>query len=81
MTVNGEEAVLFGNVFPRTPSGKVELASTYLDEKYGARLPDLAPVRVGLPAGPDLPGLRPAHHLDLRGRGRKRGDAASRDAP
>jgi anaerobic selenocysteine-containing dehydrogenase len=39
MTVDGEEAVLFGNVFPKTPSGKVELASTYLAEKYGARLP------------------------------------------
>ena len=39
MTVGGEDAVLFRNVFPRTPSGKVELASTYLEAKYGARLP------------------------------------------
>src|SRR5213594_4215846 len=39
MTIGGEEAVLFKNVFPRTPSGKVELASTYLEEKYGQLLP------------------------------------------
>ena len=30
MTVEGEDAVLFRNVFPKTPSGKVELASGYL---------------------------------------------------
>jgi anaerobic selenocysteine-containing dehydrogenase len=39
MTANGAEFVLFKNVFPRTKSGRVELASPYLDEKYGARLP------------------------------------------
>ena len=39
MTVEGGDAVLFTNVFPKTPSGKVELASPYLDKKYGARLP------------------------------------------
>ncbi len=39
MTVAGEDAVLFRNVFPKTPSGKVELASAYLEGKYGARLP------------------------------------------
>jgi anaerobic selenocysteine-containing dehydrogenase len=36
----GEEFVLFGNVFPKTPSGKVELVSTYLGNKYGAPLAD-----------------------------------------
>jgi anaerobic selenocysteine-containing dehydrogenase len=36
--------VLFANVFPKTPSGKVELASTYLHNKYGAALPDYRPV-------------------------------------
>ena len=41
MTVGGEEAMLFENVFPKTPSGKVELASPYLEAKYGARLPTL----------------------------------------
>ena len=44
MTANGEQAILFGNVFPRTPSGKVELVSTYLAEKYAAPLPTWRPV-------------------------------------
>ncbi|HET7343178.1 MAG TPA: molybdopterin-dependent oxidoreductase [Methylomirabilota bacterium] len=44
MTVHGADALLFANVFPATPSGKVELASTYLDKKYGARLPSFRPV-------------------------------------
>jgi anaerobic selenocysteine-containing dehydrogenase len=39
MTVGGEPAILFKNVFPKTASGKVELASEYLDKKYGSRLP------------------------------------------
>jgi anaerobic selenocysteine-containing dehydrogenase len=39
MTVGGEPAILFKNVFPKTPSGKVELASGYLEQKYGSRLP------------------------------------------
>jgi anaerobic selenocysteine-containing dehydrogenase len=39
MRFAGEEAVLFHNVFPATRSGKVDLASPYLEEKYGARLP------------------------------------------
>jgi anaerobic selenocysteine-containing dehydrogenase len=43
MTVGGEDAVLFRNVFPKTPSGKVELASPYLEEKYGQRLPEYRP--------------------------------------
>jgi len=43
MTVGGEEAVLFKNVFPQTPSGKVELASSYLEQKYGARLATYRP--------------------------------------
>jgi anaerobic selenocysteine-containing dehydrogenase len=44
MTVGGEEAVLFRNVRPGTPSGKVELASAYLDSRFGARLPSFRPV-------------------------------------
>src|SRR5262249_22972491 len=40
MTVGGDEPLLFANVFPRTPSGKVELASSYLADKYSARLPE-----------------------------------------
>jgi anaerobic selenocysteine-containing dehydrogenase len=43
MTVGGEEAVLFGNVFPKTRSGKVELASSYLGDKYGQLLPEHRP--------------------------------------
>jgi anaerobic selenocysteine-containing dehydrogenase len=39
MTVGGEPAILYKNVFPKTPSGKVELASGYLEQKYGSRLP------------------------------------------
>jgi anaerobic selenocysteine-containing dehydrogenase len=49
MTVGGDEAVLFKNVFPRTPSGKVELASGYLADKYGARLPDFRPFATAQP--------------------------------
>jgi anaerobic selenocysteine-containing dehydrogenase len=39
MTVGDQDAMMFANVFPTTPSGKVELASSYLEQKYGARLP------------------------------------------
>jgi anaerobic selenocysteine-containing dehydrogenase len=51
MTVDGggEDAVLFKNVFPKTKSGKVELASPYLDGKYGARLPSWRPVASSYP--------------------------------
>ncbi|PYM14556.1 MAG: molybdopterin-binding oxidoreductase [Candidatus Rokuibacteriota bacterium] len=49
MTVDGAEAILFANVFPKTPSGKVELASTYLAEKYGARLPSYRPFETAYP--------------------------------
>jgi len=44
MSVAGEDAILFKNVFPKTPSGKVELASAYLERKYHARLPGWRPV-------------------------------------
>jgi anaerobic selenocysteine-containing dehydrogenase len=49
MTTNGEDFVLFGNVLPKTPSGKVELASTYLHNKYDARLPDYRAVESPYP--------------------------------
>jgi anaerobic selenocysteine-containing dehydrogenase len=39
MTVQGADAMMFSNVFPKTPSGKVELASGYLEKRFGARLP------------------------------------------
>ncbi len=49
MRVNGEDAILFKNVFPKTASGKVELASSYLERKYGARLPSFRPVEARHP--------------------------------
>jgi len=51
MNVGGgaEEAILFKNVFPKTTSGKVELASPYLEQKYGARLPSWRPVTSSYP--------------------------------
>ena len=49
MTVDGADAVLFGNVFPKTASGKVELASPYLEGKYAARLPSFRPVASNYP--------------------------------
>jgi anaerobic selenocysteine-containing dehydrogenase len=49
MTVDGKEAIMFRNVFPNTSSGKVELASPYLEKKYGARLPSFRPVQSSFP--------------------------------
>jgi len=49
MTIGGEPAVLFKNVFPKTPSGKVELASGYLEAKYGQRLPSFRPYHTPYP--------------------------------
>jgi anaerobic selenocysteine-containing dehydrogenase len=49
MTVAGEDAIMFRNVRPKTASGKVELASLYLDGKYGARLPSYRPVESPYP--------------------------------
>jgi anaerobic selenocysteine-containing dehydrogenase len=49
MSVAGADAILFQNVFPKTPSGKVELASAYLERKYGARLPTWRPVESRYP--------------------------------
>ena len=44
MEFSGEEPVLFQNVSPRTPSGKVELESAALEASYGAALPAYRPV-------------------------------------
>ena len=49
MRFDGAEANLFANVFPKTASGKVDLASPYLEEKYGARLPDYRPFTSSYP--------------------------------
>jgi anaerobic selenocysteine-containing dehydrogenase len=44
MEFAGQEPVLFQNVSPRTPSGKVELESQTLGARYGAPLPAYRPV-------------------------------------
>ena len=49
MTFDGAEPVLFRNVFPKTPSGKVELASDNLGDRFGARLPSYTPLASGYP--------------------------------
>jgi anaerobic selenocysteine-containing dehydrogenase len=49
MDVAGAPAALFRNVPPRTPSGKVELQSPYLADKYRAPLPAFRPVESPFP--------------------------------
>jgi anaerobic selenocysteine-containing dehydrogenase len=49
MTVQGQDAMMFANVFPKTPSGKVELVSGYLDKRFGARVPTYRPVQSAYP--------------------------------
>lgn len=44
MKFAGEDAELFKTTFPATPSGKVELRSGYLAEKYGLALPAYQPL-------------------------------------
>jgi anaerobic selenocysteine-containing dehydrogenase len=44
MEYAGHEPVLFKNVSPRTPSGKVELESSTLSARYGAALPGYRPL-------------------------------------
>ena len=49
MEYGGEEPVLFGNVLPKTPSGKVELESGVLGTRYGSPLPTFRPVESRFP--------------------------------
>ena len=44
MTIDGEEPILFKNIFPDTPSGKVELYSEFLKTKYNLPLPRYKPL-------------------------------------
>jgi anaerobic selenocysteine-containing dehydrogenase len=44
MEYDGAEPVLFGNVLPKTPSGKIELLSQTLGDRFGALLPSYRPV-------------------------------------
>ena len=49
MEYDGAEPVLFDNVLPRTPSGKIELESAVLGARYGAPLPTFRPVTSSFP--------------------------------
>jgi anaerobic selenocysteine-containing dehydrogenase len=49
MVYAGAEPLLFDNVVPRTPSGKVELVSEVLGQRYGAFLPGYRPVQSSYP--------------------------------
>jgi anaerobic selenocysteine-containing dehydrogenase len=49
MTFDGEDAMLFKTTFPRTPSGKIELQSAYLERLYGQPLPTFRPVESPYP--------------------------------
>jgi anaerobic selenocysteine-containing dehydrogenase len=49
MTFGGEQAVLFKNVFPATPSGKVELYSASLEAAHGQGIPGYSPLNAGYP--------------------------------
>jgi anaerobic selenocysteine-containing dehydrogenase len=49
MTVDGADIWPFVNVFPTTPSGKVELLSAKLEDRYGQALPDYVPLRSAFP--------------------------------
>ena len=79
MTIQGEEMMLFRNVRPATPSGKVELASGYLESRFGAAA-DLAASGAAPPADPHLARLRRAHHLDVRRSARGQAGASAGDA-
>ncbi len=49
MTFDEVDAMLFKTTYPRTPSGKIELASEYLDQMYGQPLPTYRPVESTYP--------------------------------
>lgn len=49
MEYAGAEPLLFGNVTPRTPSGKIELLSETLGKRYGYFLPAYRPLQSSYP--------------------------------
>jgi len=49
MEYDGAEPVMFRNVWPKTPSGKIELRSSLLEERYAAPLPTFRPVESRYP--------------------------------
>ncbi|MGA2777636.1 MAG: molybdopterin-dependent oxidoreductase [Steroidobacteraceae bacterium] len=75
MEFEGDEPVLFHNVTPKTPSGKVELESATLGARYGASLPRYRPLSSSYP----LTLITPAS--DQRITSTFGGLAASNDAP
>ena len=49
MEFGGEEAVLFKNITPKTPSGRVELDSSYLADKYDEAVPSFTALESDYP--------------------------------
>jgi anaerobic selenocysteine-containing dehydrogenase len=49
MEFNGGDAILFKTTFPRTPSGKIELQSGYLERTFSAPLPTFRAVESSYP--------------------------------
>jgi len=49
MQFNDSDAMLFTTTFPKTPSGKIELQSAYLERTYRAPLPTFRPVESRYP--------------------------------
>ncbi len=49
MEFSGQEPILFRNVSPRTPSGKIELESAMLGARFGAALPSFQPLSSAYP--------------------------------
>jgi anaerobic selenocysteine-containing dehydrogenase len=49
MQFNDSDAMLFKTTFPKTPSGKIELQSGYLERAYKASLPTFRPVESNYP--------------------------------
>lgn len=49
MEFEGAEPVMFVNVWPKTPSGRIELESAGLEQQFGARLPAFRPVESPYP--------------------------------
>ena len=66
---DGRPLALFDNVMPATPSGRIELASDALAERWGeaARLPAYRPRGGKFPLVADLAVLGQPHFVDLAG--------------
>jgi anaerobic selenocysteine-containing dehydrogenase len=56
MRFEAKPAMLFDSTFPKTPSGKVELESEYLDERYDQRFPEFNPLASDYPLALISPG-------------------------